>query len=343
MKLLLLSLWLISYLVISGCASSAKNLPLYDGVKNDAMKNGSSDQVRVQYLGVGGYLIRYGDTAIMTAPSFTNPSLFKLMSLTRLEADFEVIDQLMPPAEDVEIMLVGHSHYDHLLDVPYVMDKHTPAAHVYGSKTMTHLMAPAIDKSRTHNVSDKAATDTEAGEWIYNERRTVRFMPIRSHHAPHLLGVTLGQGHYDEDLESLPRTILGWLGGETYAYLIDFIDEEENILFRIHFQDAASQPPKGLMSADIRDESERVDLLIFCVASFTEVEGYPDKIIEYTQPRAAILGHWEDFFGNIGKPLEVVRLTDAHDFIAHMKPLLPDDAIWYMPKPMAFMNFDVEK
>jgi len=337
MKLLLVSVWLIFYSLISGCASSAKNLPLYDGVKNEP-----SDQVDVQYLGVGGYLIRYGDTAIMTAPSFTNPSLFKLASLTRLEADSEVIDRLMPPATDVEVVLVGHSHYDHLLDVPYIMNKHAPAAHVYGSKTMSHLMAPAIEKNRIHNVLDKAATDTEAGEWIYNERRTVRFMPIRSHHAPHLMGITLGKGHYDEDLESLPRTVLGWLGGETLAYLIDFIDEEENILFRIHFQDAASQPPKGLMSSDIRDESERVDLLIFCVASFSEVEGYPDKIIEDTRPRAAILGHWEDFFGNIGKPLEVVRLTDAHDFIEHMKPILPDDAIWYMPKPMALMKFNVE-
>lgn len=344
MRLLLPAIYLIASCVVSGCATSAKDLPLYEGLglHEGSTLDSDDSKIDVQYLGVGGYLIRYGDTAIMTAPSFTNPSLFKLASLTHLTTDKELVDRLMPPAGDVDMMLVGHAHYDHLLDVPYVMNRHTPKAHVYGSKTMTHLMAPAIEKARVHNVLDRAATDSQPGEWVYNARKTVRILPIRSQHAPHFMGVTLGKGHYDEDLESLPRTILGWLEGETLAYLIDFLDDRGNAIFRIHFQDAASQPPKGFMPPAINnDGTGRVDLVIFCVASYDEVEGYPEGIIEYSQPRAAILGHWEDFFGNQGEALEVVRLTNPFGFIERMQSVLPDDTTWYMPKPMALMRFPV--
>ena len=79
---------------------------------------------------------------------FTNPSLFKLASLTRLKTDEGLVDHLLPSVEDVEMILVGHTHYDHLMDVPYIMTKHAKKSVVCGSETMGHIMAAAVDKSR---------------------------------------------------------------------------------------------------------------------------------------------------------------------------------------------------
>lgn len=34
----------------------------------------------------------------------------------------------MPPAADVQVLLLGHAHQDHLLDVPRIMQEVTPKA-----------------------------------------------------------------------------------------------------------------------------------------------------------------------------------------------------------------------
>ena len=91
------------------------------------------------------------------------------------------MDRLLPTVEDVEMVLVGHSHYDHLLDVPYVMQKYAMNAVVYGSKTMGHIMAAAVDKSRIITVDTHAAKGRTPGQWIYNQGRTIRFMAIASY------------------------------------------------------------------------------------------------------------------------------------------------------------------
>ncbi|MBM2835806.1 MAG: putative lipoprotein, partial [Candidatus Brocadiaceae bacterium] len=72
--------------MLSGCATSIKQLPVYTGDTDIShMSEHEEEAVNVQYLGVGGYLFRYGKSALITAPMFTNPSLFKLASLTRLK------------------------------------------------------------------------------------------------------------------------------------------------------------------------------------------------------------------------------------------------------------------
>ncbi|MEX5669996.1 hypothetical protein ABFV57_34680, partial [Pseudomonas neuropathica] len=74
---------------------------------------------------------------LLLAPSFSNPALLNHEGWPplRVEPNKQRIDKYMPKADDVTMILVGHSHFDHLLDVPRVMEKHAPLAKVYGSHT----------------------------------------------------------------------------------------------------------------------------------------------------------------------------------------------------------------
>ena len=183
------------------------------------------------------------------------------------------------------------------MDVPYIMKKHAKKSVVCGSETMGHIMAAAVDKSRIVTVGKCAAKGKTPDNWIYNQDRTIRFMAIESEHAPHFAGIKfLPEGHYNKDLKRLPRTVFGWVEGQTYAYLIDFLDEQGSIAFRVQYQDAASTPPLGFAPELPANEQKRVDLAILCVASFTQVNNYPEGIIKEIQPKNIILGHWEDFF-----------------------------------------------
>ncbi|MCK6467882.1 MAG: hypothetical protein L6Q53_06770 [Candidatus Brocadia sinica] len=333
-------------IVFSGCVPSIGRMPVYNTKQETLQMQGEEkNTINVQYLGVGGYLFRHGKNALMTAPSITNPGLLKILSMTKLTTNEELVDLLLPPVEDVEMILVGHSHYDHLLDVPYVMRKYAMNAVVYGSKTMGHIMAAAVDKSRIIAVDTYAAKGKTPGQWIYNQDRTIRFMAIESEHAPHFAGMKLlPEGPYDKDLKHLPRTVFGWVEGQTYAYLIDFLNEQGNIAFRVHYQDAASTPPLGFVPDLPANDLKRVDLAILCVASFTQVKEYPEGIIRAIRPKNILLGHWEDFFRNQKRPVKVLRTTNVRNFIKRLESVMPGDSQWQMPMPFTQMRFPlVEK
>lgn len=332
-------------MLLSSCATSIGKLPVYTGESGTpSLSEHEKKVVCIQYLGVGGYVFRYGKNVLMTAPSITNPGLLKIVSMTRLKTSEALVDKLLPPVEDGEMILVGHTHYDHLLDVPYIMKNHAKKAVVYGSGTMEHIMAPAIDKSRIVTVDKYAAKGRVPGQWVYNQDRTIRFMAIESEHAPHFAGMKfLPKGPYEEDLKSLPRTVFGWVEGQTYAYLIDFLDEQGNIAFRVHYQDAASSPPFGFVPDLPANEQKRVDLAILCVASFQQVNNYPEGIINTIRPKNIILGHWEDFFRGQKRPVGVLRTTNIRNFIKRLESVKPHDSRWFLPLPFTQIRFPFEK
>jgi hypothetical protein len=319
--------------MLSACSSSIKHIPAYHSPDATRMqKILPVDSLSIQYLGVGGQLFRFGQHAIMTAPSITNPHFLLLGPFMPISADTDMIDRYLPDVSNVESILVGHAHYDHLMDVPYVMQTKAKKAHIYGSKTMVHSIAPAIEKSRLHALNDTMAVLKTPGQWHYNQSRTIRFMAIKSNHAPHFMGINFMTGTYKEDLESLPWHAFEWKEGQTLAYLIDFLGSKKEILHRVYYQDSASQQPLGLLPEFSTKDQKRVDIAIITPASFNQVDNYPESIMNNTQARHFILGHWEDFFGNQEQETQrCVRSVSSNDFFKRFKNALPKDSNWTMP------------
>jgi hypothetical protein len=328
-------------LILAACSSSTNNMPIYHSPDAQQMKEiMPADGLSIQYLGVGGHLFKFGQQAIMTAPSITNPHFLALGAFMPISADTDMIDRYLPDVSDVETILVGHAHYDHLMDVPYVMQTKAPKAHTYGSKTMVHSIASSIDKSRLHSLNDSMAVLNQPGQWQYNKTRTIRFMAIKSTHAPHFMGINVMTGTYEEDLESLPWHSFGWLEGQTLAYLIDFLSNEEEILHRVFYQDAASQEPLGLLPELTGKDEKRVDIAIITPASFSQVDNYPESVMQDTQARHFILGHWEDFFDNQEeKEQRFVRAVSSDDFFQRFNGSLPKDSNWTIPLPFHTQYF----
>ena len=102
----------LALLLVAGCAQIAAGVPLWQAT--EVAPPG------LQCPGVAGYLLRWQGEALLFAPSFSNPAALGQPPMG-VQADAAKIDELMPPASDVSMLLVGHAHYDHLLDVPRVM------------------------------------------------------------------------------------------------------------------------------------------------------------------------------------------------------------------------------
>lgn len=328
------SYYLILFLItpLCACSSSIQNMKVYQADNQALAQQMPSDGLSIQYLGVGGHVFRFRGAAIMTAPSITNPSFWLLGPFMPISADTDLIDRFLPDVSDVESILVGHAHYDHLMDVPYVMQTKAPQSHVYGSATMIHTIAPVIDKTRLHALNDSMAILDKPGQWQYNSNRSIRFMPIKSTHAPHFMGINIMTGTYDEDLEELPWHAFGWKEGQTLSYLIDFLGPQEEILHRVYYQDAASQEPLGLLPELVAKDKKSVDIAIITPASFSQVDNYPESIMQSAQARHYILGHWEDFFANQEQEQQdFVRAIDADEFFKRFQEGLNEDTSWTMP------------
>jgi len=106
----------------------------------------------------------------------------------------------------------------------------------------------------------------------------------------------------------------------------------------LYYQDAASNPPNGFPPPAGSTLSPPVDVAILCVASFQEVDDYPEAIVRQLQTRTVILEHWESFFRSPDRPLKAVPLTDTKAFALRLTAALPAGARWHTPRPGATLR-----
>ncbi|MBI3799021.1 MAG: MBL fold metallo-hydrolase [Deltaproteobacteria bacterium] len=250
-------------------------------------------------------------------------------------------------------ILVGHAHYDHLMDIPYIAQERAPHATIYGSLTMKNILAAILPAARLVALDREAAEPAKMpGKWESIPGTKIRIMAIKSQHAPHVClfqrhgCIKVFTGEVAAPLDRLPKTAWGWKEGQTIAYLIDFLDNTGAVKFRIYYQDAASAPPWGFPPTSELEIQTPVDLAILCVPGFKYVQGYPQGIIQWIKPRFVILTHWEDFSRpRTGDPSNLRVVPDGSDptiFIKQIEEALPT-ATWLMPRPGAWLRFELDK
>ncbi|MGH9462368.1 MAG: hypothetical protein ACRD1X_14195 [Vicinamibacteria bacterium] len=359
-----------SGLALCAALMAASCLPIYRTSQADIAPAapGYESAVQVRFLGVGGFLIRRGSDAVLTAPLYTNPSETELGG--PLAPNPDRIAMFHPPSQDVKAIFVGHAHYDHLMDVPYVW-KNTPDAMIYGNESTKNILAgyspaasvpagvPVIppEKVRALNSSsdnvvdyrmcldreglgdDPVTEDASQGRWVDVPGARVRFRALCSEHPPQIAGmIHLWPGAVLRPRFRPPDNAMNYLQGETHAFLIDFMNEEGTVPeFRIYYQDAPTNVPIGEVHPSLLEE-KRVDLALLCVGNFFDVAS-PTHIVTNTHPRYVILGHWENFFRAQNEELKGLPL--AGSVVKAVQEAAPD-ALVYLPAPQTVFQFSPE-
>src|SRR5512139_1802369 len=100
------------------------------------------EPLRVTSLGVQGFALAYGDELVLTAPMFTRQSGFLVTIGAPLDIDTAAVDTGLAelPLDKLRAVVSGHAHYDHLLDVPYILTK-APAATLFANRSAQHIFA----------------------------------------------------------------------------------------------------------------------------------------------------------------------------------------------------------
>jgi hypothetical protein len=312
--------------------------------------------VSITYLGISGLLIRHDGHILLTDPFFSNPVtspgpgvLRWLLEGPRIAADSAVIETLLPVSADrASTILVGHGHYDHLMDVPYIATHRAKSAVIYGGPSISHmLVGDARLRSNLARLAaiplDRAGDSSRDGEWFYSADSAFRFMAIIAGHAPTFMigqwGYTFAEGRVLSDLDSLPHLAAEWKLGEPYAFLIDVLSTSSHkTLFRIYFEDAPSQPPLGFPSAQLV-ASRSIDLAVLCAATSSNVDAGPERLVRVLKPGAVMITHWESFFRSRLRPPALSHVTDLREFSRGLRRSLPPQSGWVMPVPEQTIRF----
>jgi hypothetical protein len=357
------ALWLAVLLIFNACTVGAEDENLDTWWAQDLA------EPKIQFLGVGGWLVHWRGEGFLLGPSFSNPAtLFKGWPPLMVEADKQRIDTYMRPLhiDDVSLLLVGHGHYDHLLDVPWIMRKYATKAIAYGSDTVVHILHAMKDPAKAENEHwtwvdpdrvksargymasvpgcDGARGPAKPGYWITSKGGFIRAMPIQSMHAPHILAYTFGHGNYTEDLTEVPTSVFGWKQGQSMAWLIDLLDEKGRPVYRIHYQDSAAPAPCGILPT--WPDTKAVDVEILSVGSWSKATQYPDQLLRATRPRVVLLGHWENFFGNNPHEPEPMKGHHVKKMMEKVKAVVGEQtpgATVYLPKPFAEIALPPQK
>ena len=291
-------------LVAPGCAYSLKanQCPIR------TLADPSAPRVDIQYLGSGGYLVTRGTDVAMFAPVYSNPTAPEVFLGHEFRTEARLVDSLLPSdADKAQAIIVGHSHYDHLLDTPWIATHRATSANIYGSSTTKHLLAslrPELQKRNPANQIVALDEEADAKAWVPIPNSRMRLLAIPSEHSDQARLSTFGlvwslhafRGEVTEDAPELPRKAAEWAEGRTFAYLLDFLDDRGKTEFRVYFQDSGTHAGVGFGPAASDPEYRKVDVALICASGDFKGLDHPGGIITHLQPRHVIVGHWEDFF-----------------------------------------------
>jgi hypothetical protein len=290
-----------------------------------------SDPVEFTYLGAGGWSIEAGGEMLLTAPLFSNPGFISLMTGV-LDVKEDRIDDAVSAyhLDEALAILVRHGHYDHAMDLPYLVTQHATGAQIYGGRTTRYQLMPfpGLDRTRITAIDRRAATKYRRGRWTRVGRR-FRFMPVRSLHTPHTENIHMWQGMRTAPMTTTPKTAHDWLEGETYAYIIDVLDRRGRPQMRIYYNDSASTEPVGFPPAGMKPPDDIPMVGILTAPGHKLETDYPERIIKYMDIDYGLVGHWETFVGKFAASLfrSGTPTTDVGGFVDEMERLMPG-AFW---------------
>lgn len=288
-----------------------------------ALPNVKHGQFVFRFTGAGGFYLGDESSAILVDPFFSNPDLWQIASLRDLHTDKTLVDRYLPITDHVKAVLVGHAHYDHALDIPYVFSKLPPEARVYGSETLSNMLAVKIPEAHRVNVEPHMADAGKPGEWLSVTPR-LRVFPIASEHSPHVGRWIVANGKLHAALQQLPADSLDWVAGTTLSYLVDFLDEGGRVAYRVFVQTSSSNPPKGVPPSAILADGYPVNVAVLCAANFTNVDNYPETVLTALSPQQVVIVHWEKFWEayELNKATPLPGL-DLDKFYARVKTAAP--------------------
>lgn len=244
--------------------------------------------LELTWIGTAGFRLAYQGTVVWIDPYVTRLGKRAFALRRAVPSAPEAVDRWIDRADAV---LVGHTHFDHALDVPTIARRW--GCTVYGSTSMRNLMG-------LHGLADYAV--------VVEPKRSYEVGPFRFHFVPSVHSkLQLGLGipyageltcdHVDELIPQAYRC------GQVWGIAIEVAGT------RFYHQGSAD-----LIETEVIDRGVEVFLCGISGRRFTP--RYLERAVRAFDPRVIVASHFDDFFLPLDAPMQMsfnVNLTGFAD------------------------------
>ncbi len=257
----------------------------------------------LRWLGTAGWRIDAGERTVLFDPYLTRfpTGLFGdgFDPRTPLLSRPEAVD---PHIGRPELVLVSHSHWDHLADVPHIA--RTTGARVVGTETTYHLLvALGVDAGQISVV--------KGGEVLDFGGIVVEVVP--SLHSRNKNCSYFAPGTLNAPPARVPATIADLPEGDTLAFQVTAGTDGPSA-FLMGASDFSERAVRGL----------RPDLAMIAVPAGTAVHRYLPRLLRaLDHPRVAVPVHWDDFEVPLGGTPVRDPAMDLEAFLAQAREASP--------------------
>ncbi len=252
-------------LALPGLAEGAETTPKNDGP--------GTSGVRLTWFGTNGWEITFGNKTILMDPWFArfDTGFFagKFDPNTSLKIDEALIDQHVKKADQI---LIGHGHWDHFSDIPYIAKKH--GAQVIGSETHANVL-------RASGVPEGKIVQVKGGESMQFDGYTIEVFP-----ALHSMGPTKKHavpGHL-YSVPSAPAKVGDMPEGDSLIYMLTIKEK-----FRIFLMSTANFVERAVTGL-------KPDVAVVASIFANQIHDFTPRLFRaLNYPKVVLPTHWDNF------------------------------------------------
>lgn len=241
----------------------------------------------ITWTGCAGFVLEVDGTRICFDPYASNPGLVDLL-LRPARPNTELLERTFGA---VSAIFVGHTHFDHALDVA-PLAKANPGSVVHGSAT-------TVEICRRQGLGEGQLCEVADGF-----RVTIGPFSVEAIGSQH--GIVPIAGRVDViELSGtgLPRTPFRWPRGDVFAYRVEVAGRA------MHIQTSA-----GIVDGPL-SRQRPVDLLIACLAARQGTPRYFERLGERLRPKVLVPCHHDNFLRPLDAPPRPLPRLDWPDFL----------------------------
>ncbi len=244
--------------------------------------------LELMWLGTAGFKLSYQGTTLWIDPY-----------VTRLPMSHLALRRVVPPSSEAvmrwidkaDAVLVGHTHFDHALDVPAIAQR--TGCKVYGSQSLQNLMG-------LYGLADQAV--------IVEAHRDYEVGPFKLHFVPSIhsklqlgLGIPYSGELTCDHVDHL--TPQAYKCGQVWGIAIEVAG------IRLYHQGSAD-----LLEDEIKDRG--VDIFLCGISGRRFTPNYVARIVKALAPNVIVPTHYDNFFRSLDEQAEFsfnVNLTGFAD------------------------------
>jgi L-ascorbate metabolism protein UlaG (beta-lactamase superfamily) len=251
-----------------------------------AVNGDAAPRVTLRWFGTAGFELVHGGTTILIDPYLSRVSLPRFL-FAPLRPDERLVARVI---ERADAIFVGHSHFDHVLDVPLIAQR--TGAPVYGSRSTAALLrASSVARGQIH--------ECHGGEVI--EVGPFRICMVPSEHSRFGLGGTVPFAGDIPCTCELPLHGREYRCGQVFGLAIAVAG------LRLYHAGSANLIDDAIAEHD-------VDVFLMGISGRFATERYIPRVLRRLAPRLVVPMHYDNFFRPLDSPMRLLPRTRFGEF-----------------------------